>query len=199
MNFKRKLTNIRSHCILKAMFQTIVDCGKSLETHLKTLASTQNEVEVRDIFARFTTNVIASTAFGINVDCIVNPDDEFRSYGGRFFEPKFKHVVRFNMSFLSPFLTKFLGIRFADKDVEEFMRETIRQNLEYREKNNVFRKDFFQLLMQLRNTGHVQDDEDWETKSTNNTKSLTLDDMMAQAVNRKYECISIIFGTFIIH
>lgn len=167
---------------LKAMFAVVIECGKSLETHLTKLADTRDEIEVRDIFGRFTTNVIASVAFGINVDSIENPDDEFRAYGKRFFEPKLKHVLRFNMSFMSPFLTKLFGIRFADKDIEKFMRETIRQNLEYREQNKISRKDFFQLLMQLRNTGKVEDDDgDWSTKATNKTKSMSLDDMTAQA------------------
>lgn len=165
---------------MKVMFETIVSCGKPLEKHLNKLATMEAEIEARDIFARFTTNVIASVAFGIEVNCFENPDDEFREYGWRFFEPKFKHVLRFNLSYVSPFLTKMFGVRFADKDVEEFMKETIRQNLEYREKNGVSRKDFFQLLMQLRNTGKLEDD-DWTTKTTNDAKSLTLNDMAAQA------------------
>lgn len=83
---------------------------------------------------------------------------------------------------MSPFLTKFLGIRFADEDIADFMRETIRQSLKYRERNNVVRKDFLQLLMQLRNTGKVHhDDDDWDTTTANNIESLSLDDMTAQA------------------
>ncbi|XP_055302489.1 probable cytochrome P450 6d5 [Sitodiplosis mosellana] len=167
---------------LKAMFETIVECGKPLEKHLKKLAAKNKEVEVRDIFARFTTNVIASVAFGIEIDCFENPDDEFKKYAWRFFEPKFKHVIRFNLSFFSPFLMKLFKVRFADKDVEEFMKDTIKKNLDYREKNSISRKDFFQLLVQVRNTGNVVDDgADWTTKATNDPKSMSLDDIAAQA------------------
>lgn len=167
---------------IKAMFETIVECGKPLEKQLNKLANTQKEVEVRDLFARFTTNIIASVAFGIEINCFEQPDNEFRIYAWRFFQPKLKHVIRFNLSFLSPFLMKLFKVRFADKDVGEFMKHTVQQNLEYREKHHISRKDFFQLLVQVRNTGSVLDDDtDWTTKPTNEPKSMSLDDVAAQA------------------
>lgn len=164
------------------MFGTVVECGNSLEQHLNKLAAAKKEIEIRNVFAKFTTNVIVSVAFGIEINCFENPDNEFIKYGWRWFEPKYKHVIRFTMSLLSPFLTKLFGVRFADKDVELFMKDTVRQTLEFREKHNISRKDFFQLLMQLRNTGKVYDDnDDWTTKTTSEEKLLSLDDMAAQA------------------
>ncbi|XP_055317038.1 probable cytochrome P450 6d5 [Sitodiplosis mosellana] len=175
---RSKLSPAFSSSKIKAMFDTIVDCGQSLENHIAKYDG--KEIEVREIFARFTTNVIASVAFGINIDCIENPNDEFREYSRRFFETNATCVFRFLISFVSPFLTKLLRIRYTDTDVEHFMRETIRQNLDYREQNDVIRKDFFQILIQLRNAGTVQGDSDWSTKTTAE-KSLSLDDMTAQA------------------
>lgn len=166
---------------IKAMFQTMVDCGKSLDKYIDSFADTGKSIEIREVFSRFATNVIASVAFGIDLDCIEHPDSEFRKYGQKFFEPTLKNTLRFNLSFMSPTLARLFRIRFADKEVGEFMRDTFRQNLEYREQNNVSRKDFFQLLMQLRNTGKVHDDDNWDTKKTDDAKSLTLDEMTAQA------------------
>lgn len=178
---RTKLTPTFTTGKIKAMFGTIIDCGKSLENYLNKVAACEEEIEVRDIFARFTTNAIASIAFGIDIDCLENPNDDFRRYSGRFFEPTFKGIIRFNMSLWSPFLTKLFGVRFVDKDVFDFMKDTVRQNLEYREKNNVSRKDFFQLLMQLRNSGKLQDDGgDWSAEAKSNVKSLSLDEMTAQ-------------------
>lgn len=52
--------------------------------------------------------------------------------------------------------------------------------MEYREKNNVSRKDFMHLLLQLRNTGKVEDD-DWKaTKSTTAIHSLSVEQCAAQ-------------------
>lgn len=166
---------------LKGMFSIIVDCGKSLDEYINTFADTDNEVEIRDVFARFSTNVIASVAFGIDINCIKNPDNEFRKYGQRIFKPTLANILRVNINIWSPKLSKMLGLRFVDKEIGDFMIETVRQNMEYREKNNISRKDIFQLLMQLRNTGQIQEGDDWSAKAQSDKKSLTLEEMAAQA------------------
>ncbi|KAG4078373.1 hypothetical protein HA402_013083 [Bradysia odoriphaga] len=165
---------------LRSMFETVVKCGKTLENYLDRLAVSQKEIEVRDVFARFATNAIASIAFGIEIDCLENPDHDFRKYGKRFFDPTLKNILRLNVGVMSPTISKLFGLRFADKDVGEFMTETVRKNLEYREESGVVRKDLFQLLMQLRNTGNVQEDGDWSTK-TNRHKQMSVEEMTAQA------------------
>lgn len=54
------------------------------------------------------------------------------------------------------------------------------QTINYREKNQIVRKDFMQLLLQLRNTGSVRQDNDWSIKKTGVKSSLSLDDCAAQ-------------------
>lgn len=46
----------------------------------------------------------------------------------------------------------------------KFMIRYVTTTAELREKHNVTRKDLMQLLLQYRNTGAIQDDEDWELK-----------------------------------
>lgn len=166
---------------LKAMFSTIVNCGNSLDKYIDTFADTDVEVEIRDVFARFATNVIASVAFGIDTDCITHPDNEFRKYGQQIFKPTLANILRVNINIWSPKLSKLLGLRFVDKEIGDFMIETVRQNMDYREKNNISQKDIFQLLMQLRNTGQVQEGDDWSAKAHSGEKSLTLEEVAAQA------------------
>lgn len=168
---------------LKGMFDTIVVCGNSLDKYIAKYADTGKSVEIRDVFARFATNVIASVAFGIEIDCIENPDNEFRKYGQKIFQPSFKNILRGNINVIVPKLSKLLGLRFVDKEIGDFMIDTVRQNLEYREQNNVTRKDFFQLLMQLRNTGQVNnEDDDWSAKANSNKKALSLEEIAAQGI-----------------
>lgn len=167
---------------LRGMFDTIVDCGKSLDKYIDRFANTNESVEIRELFARCATNVIVSVAFGLEIDSIENPDCEFRRHGERLFLPCLKNIMRMNLPVMSPFLARLFGIRWADKESGDFMIDTVRQNLEYREKNDVSRRDFFQLLMQLRNTGKIQDDDDdWTAKSTSDKKTITIEEIAAQA------------------
>lgn len=147
-----------------------------------TFANSDGPTDIRDVFARFATHVIVSVAFGIEIDCIENPDDEFREKGIRIFEPTLTNMLRIRLPTMAPKLAKLFRLRFADKDVGNFMIDTVRKNLEYRQSNNVSRKDFFQMLMQLRHTGKIQENDEWTVQSNGlNKKTISLEEMAAQA------------------
>lgn len=180
-NVRTQLSPAFSSGKMKAMFDVILKSGSSMDKYVGDYADADKPVEIRDVFARYATNVIVSVAFGIDIDCIVNRNDEFRKYGPRLFEPSFKNMVRTNLSIMMPKLSKFLKMRFVDKDVGDFMIEAVRQNLEFREQKNYARKDFFQMLMQLRNTGKIQEGDDWTTKNSSNQKLIDIEEMAAHS------------------
>lgn len=100
----------------------------------------------------FATSLLAAVAFGIDVNAIEKPNEEFSFFGRRFFELTWWNMLRLNLTFAYPSIVKKLRLRFADADVCNFIIDTVRQNMDYRYKNNVLRKDFFQTLMDLRNS-----------------------------------------------
>lgn len=171
---------------LKAMFPSIVECGDPLEAHIVKLAEKKSSVEVRELLAGFTTNNIASTAFGLKIDCLADPNTPFRKYGKKYFSLDIKNGFRIMAQTVCPSLLKLLRMKAMDQDVEDFFIDSVMQTLLYREKNNVTRPDFFQLLVQLRNTGFINKDEahSWETKITQNDddKALTLNEVAAQVI-----------------
>lgn len=67
-------------------------------------------------------------------------------------------------------------------DVQEFMMGIVQKQIEYREANGVFRKDFIQFLIQLRNTGTInEDDSVWDVETTSNElKSMSIEQCAAQ-------------------
>lgn len=180
-NSRTKLSPTFTSGRLKGMFETIIKSGKSLDGLISDYARSGEVVEIREVFARFATNVIASVSFGIDIDCIKYPESEFRRYGKQFFEPTIRNAMRNTGSFFAPSLAKLFRTRFVDEDVGDFMIETVKRNLEYREKHNITQKDFFQMLMQLRNTGKIQDDDNWSTEATSGEKLLSINEMAAQA------------------
>lgn len=182
-NLRTKLSPTFTSGKLKQMFHTILDCGNTLQNYLENLASDNKLLDVREISARHTTNIIASVAFGLDVDTISEPNHEFRENGRKFFASTFMNGIRFFVRFIAPKLMPILRMKGIASDVEQFFKTLVKQNLEYREKNNFVRKDFFQLLIQLRNNGTVQLDDQWNTviNANENQMSLTLNEMTAQA------------------
>lgn len=87
-------------------------------------------------------------------------------------EMNFKNGLRAFSTLICPKLLKLLNMKSVDDDVENFMINVVKDTLTYRENNNVHRKDLMQLMIQLRNTGKVQNDGDWDTKITADGKKV---------------------------
>lgn len=180
-NLRTKLNLAFTSSKLKAMFPTILDCGKTLQNHLNEFIENNELLDVRETTAGYTTNVIASVIFGIDADAIANPNDRFRICGRYIFSSGYINAIRWFLIFNAPKLMSFFRIKMIDSRAETFIRSITQQNLIYREKNGGHRNDLFQLLVELRNTGTVRDYQ-WNCtiKDDEKQKTLTFDQIAAQ-------------------
>lgn len=130
---------------------------------------------------RYTATVAVSIFFGIDHDCFKNPNSKFMMYGKLAFAPNLRNVFCQSIAFLCPPLAKLLHVRYHNKAICDFFIKTVRETVEYRTKNNILRKDVFQLLSKLRNTGSVEND-DWSAAAASNVpKFMSIEDMAAHA------------------
>lgn len=80
-NLRTKLTPAFTSGKLRAMMTTLLNCGDILQKHVGEAAKSGNVMDVRDVTANFTTDIIASVAFGLETNSFDDPDNEFRHYG----------------------------------------------------------------------------------------------------------------------
>lgn len=59
-------------------------------------------VEVSEIFASYTTDIIARTAFGVQANCLKDPDSEFRRHGREMFDFRWYRAIEFTSIFFFP-------------------------------------------------------------------------------------------------
>jgi cytochrome P450 family 6 len=154
---------------MKMMFQRLLDCGQELRNCLEYVGETGDVIEIKDILARFSTNIISSCAFGIECNCLKNEDAEFGKWGRKIFDPASKQLVIVVLSVITPVVLETLKLSTIDSDVSKYFRNVVQETVEYREKNNVKRNDFLQLLIQLKNKGSLGDEQKTEdlNKDTN--------------------------------
>jgi len=50
-------------------------------------------------------------------------------------------------------------MKLIPKDVTDYYTQVVTDVMEYRENNNIIRKDYFQLLLQLKNLGFIEDND----------------------------------------
>lgn len=181
-NLRAKLTPTFTSGKLKQMFHTLTDVGVVLDEYIEKIATKGEPIEIRDLLARYTTDIIASVAFGIDVDSINNPDAEFRAVGRKLFTMTPKQRLLNAMTFFLPKLFDLLRLKATSQDIEDFMFSIVKQTIDHREKNNIQRKDFMQLMIQLRNSGTVKLDGEWSFElSDDKNKKLSLNEITAQS------------------
>jgi cytochrome P450 family 6 len=160
-NLRVKLTPLFTTRKMKMMFGTLVACGKELQTHLQKPANNGEIIEINDILARYSTDVIGTCAFGIQCNCLKNPDAEFRKWGKKVFDPRIKQRLTTLLQLLYPSLVSTLKLSVIPKDVSNYFGKMVKETVEYREKNKVERNDFMQLMIQLKNkTLDIAEEED---------------------------------------
>jgi cytochrome P450 family 6 len=169
-----KLTPTFTSGKMKMMFQRLVECGQELQTCLEHVGKTRDVIEIKDILARFSTDIISSCAFGIECNCLKNEDAEFRKWGRKFTDQTFKRAVIRILSGIAPVILDILKLSSIDSEVSKYFRNMVRETVEYREKNNVKRNDFLQLLIKLKNKGLLEDEletEDQNNETNENTET----------------------------
>ncbi|KAL0270237.1 UNVERIFIED_CONTAM: hypothetical protein PYX00_007710 [Menopon gallinae] len=156
-NLRVKLTPTFTSGKMKMMFPLIKKVGQQLQDYLAKPAQTGQVFEVKELMARFTTDVISSCAFGLETNSLENPNSEFREYGRKIFETNRMFMISTIVNRLSPKIGKLLRLRLFPKEVSDFFIDAFRQTVEYRERTNTKRNDFLQLIIQLMRTGKIED------------------------------------------
>lgn len=132
------------------MFFLITQCADHLEQYLGKLVSKNEPIECRELMAKYTTDVIGTCAFGIEMNALSNEDSEFRKMGRQVFTQNFENKIRFRLAQFTPRLYDLLGYILPQREVTKFFTRVISETLDYREKNNVVRHDFVDMLRELK-------------------------------------------------
>jgi len=117
---------------------------------MEEIASKNEPVECRELMAKYTTDVIGSCAFGIEMNALSNENSEFREMGRKAFSLTWRNILRIRIRQMFPWLYNTLG-QFLQTDVTKFFTRVIVESMDYREKNNIIRNDFIDVLRELRN------------------------------------------------
>lgn len=182
-NLRVRLTPTFTSGKIKQMFLTLKDCGSALTKYLEPKARAGESIEIKDILARYSTDIIMSTAFGVSCNTLENADHEFRYWGKKVFEPQ---PVKNAILIFAPQIYDFFSVPYTEKELTKFFMDTFRHNVEYRKSKNIVRKDFLNLLMQLMRNGVLEADGDEEqtdnsTNASDAKQKFTMEEATAQA------------------
>ena len=149
-NLRYKLTPTFTTGKLKAMFDQIYNCIDNLLTYIDNQVHPKAALEVKHLIQNFSTDVIASCAFGLGFDSDSEEGVLFRKMIKETFKPSKLEILRFFLINLYPKLAKLFNIRTLPPEKSEYFLNISKETVRYRKEHNVKRNDFLHLLMNLK-------------------------------------------------
>ncbi|XP_055529184.1 probable cytochrome P450 9f2 [Wyeomyia smithii] len=152
---------------MRQMFTLVTECGQSMVQYYREQSSQQGPpvLEMKEVFSRFANDVIATTAFGIQVNSFREQNNVFYTLGKTVSNPTgVLQALKMLGYTLFPKLMFKLNIDFISAEHDKFFRGTVMETMKVREEKNIFRPDMIELLMQAkRGSLKHQTDEPKET------------------------------------
>lgn len=138
---------------IRQMFELIGDTANDMSDHFRQQCNGSHtvDVEAKDIFSKYTTDVIATSAFGIKVNSFENGANEFYCFGKKIMTFNAWTMVRVTLCQIAPKLMQWTGIQMFDRKSTSYFRALVQEMIEVRSKRNIFRPDMINLMIQLKN------------------------------------------------
>lgn len=106
--------------------------------------------ELKDRFVRFMTDVIASTAFGVEINSLVDRDNVFFTMGQRAITFGLYDLVKVGLMALLPSVARMCGLYLLPAAVRGFFHRLVHDAIADRMRRDVVRPDIIHLLMETR-------------------------------------------------
>ncbi|XP_015114644.1 cytochrome P450 6k1-like [Diachasma alloeum] len=150
---RTKISPIYTSKRLKDMVKLLAEVGQGLATHMELLDLKEpgRIVEIKEICSRYATDMIATTAFGLQANSLNNPTAEFWEKGNEMFRDTFYRSIELSSMFFAPFLSTPMRFRLFPQRFGQFMRTVIWDTINEREKIGFKRPDLIDLLVELKN------------------------------------------------
>jgi len=151
---------------LKGAFEIIEGCAQELVRTADTLVE-KKDAMIKDLFWGYTAHVTGSFAFGIELGDLQSEDNPFIKIAKKVFEPNVVMMAKMVLKETLPsFIAKCIKIQTVTPDIDQFFHNLVNQAFEHRLKTGFSRKDFVQLLLELREKGTVEvAAKEWEEET----------------------------------
>ncbi|BFG06192.1 cytochrome P450 6a2 [Drosophila madeirensis] len=155
---RQRLTPTFTSGKMKLMFPTVIKVAEEFSTVMGEQVPASKGgtiIEIKEMMARFTTDVIGTCAFGIECNTLRTPITDFRTMAQKAFtEMRHGQLLTFFI-FSFPQLARKLRMRTIPEDVHQFFMRLVNDTVAVREKENFKRHDFMDMLIEMKQKGRV--------------------------------------------
>ena len=136
---------------MKGMFELMTVCAKSFIDYICELPENEKKMlATKDLFTKYTSDVIATCAFGLNVDSLRDPKNAFYVLGRKATDMEGINSLKIFLARAFPRMMKFLKITFINKQIGDFFKNIVKTTVTLRDEKGLSRPDMIQLMMDAR-------------------------------------------------
>lgn len=148
---------------VRLMLGLVNECADEFCAFLKSEIKNEPVVyDCQDLFRRFVSDTIGTTAFGIKTNSLKDRDNEFYTTGLDLTNFSGTNALKFIAFASIPKVMNFLKIKFLSERVIAYLRRMVHENMMYRRTHKIFRPDMINLLMEAKR-GVLKYDDTKET------------------------------------
>lgn len=172
---RNKLSPVFTSGKLKAMYPIVVNKGENLVAAIERESVDGKFIDTKDLTNRFTVDIISSVAFGMEANTLNGENEDILVIFKDIFGAEGIAILKLFFIFGFPKFSKKILLRMFNKKITDFFMDVVGNNIRHREDSEDNRKDFLNMLIQLKNKGSI------DGELSTNVKKLTLNEIMAQA------------------
>ncbi|XP_053683472.1 probable cytochrome P450 9f2 [Sabethes cyaneus] len=138
---------------MRMMFELVAEYSEGMIRSLREDAGKSGYVEweMKDLCSRVANDIIATCAFGLQVDSLKNRENDFYIMGKKMVNfNRFTVLLRFWGFMVFPGLMAKLGVDIIEREQIQYFSEIIKEAVQTRDSHGIVRPDMIQLLMQAK-------------------------------------------------
>lgn len=154
---------------MRLMFNLVSECGEEMiQTLLKQAEETGSvDCEAKELFSKYTNDVIATAAFGFKINSFENPKNDFFVLGKLLVDfTSIMSIIRILFITIIPKLASFFKVSFINARATTFFRSMVLDNMATREKQGIFRPDMINILMNVKKGNSLNNRTEGKEKET---------------------------------
>lgn len=175
---------------MRQMFEFVSLVGHQASQSIKEQIKNggEKDFEFKDLARKFTVDVIATCAFGIEVDSFKNPSNDFHRVAGKVANfGSFLTTLKFVGYMMMPKVMQALKIKFFDAETTQFFQGAISETMKAREDKGIVRHDMINLLMQAKKGKLTHEKEEKEEKEVEGFATVEESQVGKSFVGRKWD------------
>lgn len=149
---------------MRHMFELVRECAVEAKNHLIEMRfnsiGSEMSIEITDFYSRVTNDTIASCAFGLKINSLVDRHNEFFETGCKLQHlNSLKYFIKIWCLRAFPWIFEKLHIEFVDSSIRKVFSNLVLENIESRRINKINRPDLIDLLVNAKRGSAWSDDE----------------------------------------